>query len=137
MVESNKIVSSFLRDKGLIFKGLLDVDDVSDSILINLHDLIPSPVDFLGLDELSIWGNAMLSTELKACLGVLDSSDQGSSDGLSLEDQWKLGDGVGLWGETELDDGTVHIQEGEVVSNLMVGTDGVQDQVKLTSLSSH
>jgi len=136
----NKIIAkifSFLRDKVLVLEGLFNINDISDTILVDGDNLIPSPVNFLCLNHLDIWGNSVLSTEFKASFGILNSSNQGSSDRFSLEDQWKLGNRMWLWGETKLHDGTVHVQKREVVGNLMTGTDCVNDQVQFAFLSSH
>jgi len=59
---------------------LLDVNDVSSSILVVVEKLIPSPIDFIGSDVNNIRGNSLVSAELKTFLSVCDSSDKRSSN---------------------------------------------------------
>ena len=58
-----------LRHKVHVGLAFFDVDYVPDAILVHIKELIPGPVDLFGLDQLGVWQNLVLSTELKALLG--------------------------------------------------------------------
>jgi hypothetical protein len=89
--------------------------------------LIPSPVDFIGFDDFDIWGNSVFGTEFEAFFSIFNSTDRGSGDRLSLEKKRNLGESVRLSGQTKLNDDSIGSEKWHVVSELMVGTDRVQD----------
>jgi hypothetical protein len=90
---------------------LLDVNNISSSILVVVEKLLPSPIDFIGTDVNNIRGNSLVGAELKAFLSVCDSSDKRSSNRFSLEDNLKLREGLWIWNKTKLNEHTVSSQE--------------------------
>jgi hypothetical protein len=90
---------------------LLDVNNISSSILVVVEKLLPSPIDFIGTDVNNIRGNSLVGAELKAFLSVCDSSDKRSSNRFSLEDDLKLREGLWIWNKTKLNEDTVSSQE--------------------------
>jgi hypothetical protein len=90
---------------------LLDVNNISSSILVVVEKLFPSPIDFIGTDVNNIRSDSLVSAELKAFLSVCDSSDKRSSNRFSLEDDLKLREGLWIWNKTKLNEDTVGSQE--------------------------
>lgn len=71
-------------------KTLLDVDDVSHTIGVGAVELLPGPVNFVSLDDLTVGVYVFLMAEVDTLLGSFDSSNQRSRDRVSIEHQWKL-----------------------------------------------
>jgi hypothetical protein len=90
---------------------LLDVNNISSSILVVVEKLLPSPINFICSDVNNIRGNSLVGAELKAFLSVCDSSDKRSSNRFSLEDNLKLREGLWIWNKTKLNEDTVGSQE--------------------------
>jgi len=90
---------------------LLDINDISSSILVVVEKLIPGPIDFIGSDVDNIRSNSLVSAELKAFLSVCNSSDKRSSNRFSLEDNLKLREGLWIWNKTKLNENTISSQE--------------------------
>lgn len=59
------------------FNRLFDVDNVSDSITVatRFEKLVPSPLNFVRLDNLAVWPDLMLCAKVEDFLGIFDSAD--------------------------------------------------------------
>lgn len=76
--------------KVFVCETLLDVDDVSHAVRVGAVQLLPGPVNFVGLDDLAVRVYVFLMAEVDTLLGSFNSSDQRSRDRVSIEHQWQL-----------------------------------------------
>lgn len=110
------------RHEVLVFKTLLDVNDVSDTVYVFAitGELIPGPFDVLGLDHLSIWVDVISCAKINNFLSLPDSSDEGSTNTLSVEHKWHLTNVVKAWGQSKLNERSLFLQQWHIGHKLMI-----------------
>jgi hypothetical protein len=70
----------------LVCKRFFDVNYIADSVFVaGSLELLPSPVDLVGCDDLAVWPNLVLGAKLEDLIGSGDTTNQRASDGLSCE----------------------------------------------------
>jgi hypothetical protein len=75
--------------------------------------------------------------ELKAFFGVCDTSDKGTGDRLSPENEWKMAECMFVSEHSKLDNVTVMGNKRKIVSNLMRSRNGVDDNIALVGCLGH
>ena len=48
----------------MVFETLFNVNDISNSIFVDVAKGVPGLVDVLGLDQLTVWSDVVLGAEL-------------------------------------------------------------------------
>ena len=121
----------------MVFQTLLNVNYVSNSVFVDVLELVPGPVDFFSLNQLCVGKNVVFSTELETLLGRFDTSDEGASDGFSLENKRKLVHSMVFSNQSKLNKGSVCSQKADVVLKLMLSSNSVYNKVHLVSILVH
>lgn len=123
--------------KVFVLSRFLDINNVSDSISIDSLQLFESPSDFLSLNNLNVWNNTVFGTEINAFLMCWKTSNNASGDTFSLGDQLHLVNWMWVQSRSELDKGTSLSEKWEVDTTVVLGGDGVDNEVKFGVFAGH
>ena len=109
--------------------GCIDNEAVLD---IGLEDALISIVDLVCCDELNLCSDAVLSAEVEHLLSLLDTTDEGTSEAASTEDQREGSNGGGVLGSADKHHGAITLQEVDVLVKADVSRDSVDNKVEGT-----
>lgn len=109
----------------------VDREAVAD---VRLDSAFVGFVDVVGLDDLGLAGDVVLSAEVKHLLCLLDATDERADQGLSLSDVAERVKGEGFGRGTNHDALTVVVEHIHVHVDVVLGSDGVNDVVVGVSL---
>merc|ERR1712021_289554 len=81
---------SLFWEKVFILKTFFDVNDISNTIGVATIKLVPGPLDILGFNHFAVWIDFVLEAKVNALLSILDSTNERSTDALSVCHQLKV-----------------------------------------------
>ena len=117
-----------------VLKTLFNINDISDTILVDGAKLIPGPLDLLSFNVLNVWSDIVLGAEVQELLSGLDTTDQRAGNRFSLEDQRKLADTVRCCDGSELNKSAGCFNTSKIDIQIMFSGNSVQNHIALSVL---